>query len=238
MKILGLDTSLDRLSLAVIEEDKILAEFDRDAKGILAEILIDSIDNVLGNAGVALSGLSGLAVSIGPGSFTGLRVGLATVKGIVWSSALPLVAIPTFEVLAYQSKEESKPVAVITQAREGLIFGAVYSFVTGLPIRQGEFFTTDLEKLGHRIPLHVGVIRSGESPGLEQLKKSLPERQILINHEVTVPRGSSVALLGLEKLKLGQTVEPQDAEPIYLQKAIYRSKFRDEWISYPPDDRS
>ncbi len=184
-----------------------------------------------------LSELSALAISIGPGSYTGLRVGLSVAKALAWSNSLPLVVVPTFEVLAFQVPEKKSKIAVITQARQGEILGGLYTFSGLVPVQQGEFFVSALDKLAQLIPADTLIVRLGENPPLETLKKSLPDRRILINNDVTLPRGSSVALLGREKLRQGQTVDPRNVEPIYLQKAIYRSKAANEWIPYPPDAR-
>ncbi|OGC93286.1 MAG: tRNA (adenosine(37)-N6)-threonylcarbamoyltransferase complex dimerization subunit type 1 TsaB [candidate division Zixibacteria bacterium RBG_16_48_11] len=237
VKILGVDTSLDRLNIGLIEDRIILAETAREAKGILAEIIIDSIDRTLREAKTSLSELSGLAISIGPGSFTGLRVGLSVLKGMAWSSNLPLLAIPTFEALVYQSGEKERPVAVVIQGKQGVILAGVYEFKKTLPILKGEFFTSQLHHLPEKIPPQALLIVLGGNLEVAQLKKSLPGREILINNEAGVLRGSSVAFLGLEKLKQGQAVDPKNVEPIYLQKAIYRSPIKYERVHYPHNDR-
>lgn len=236
VKILGVDTSQDRLNIGLIDDRVILAEAAREAKGILAEIIIDSIDRTLKEAKTSLSDLSGLAISIGPGSFTGLRVGLSALKGMAWSSNLPLVAIPTFEALVYQSGERQKPVAVVAQGKEGVLLAGLYDFKQKLPILRGELFTSQLHHLPEKIPAQALVIILGGNLEVAQLKKSLPGREVLINNEAGVLLGSSVAFLGLEKLKQGQAVDPKSVEPIYLQKAIYHSPTRDERVPGPPHD--
>lgn len=237
MKILGLDSSQERLNLAIIEENKVLAESSREAKGILTEIILSEIDKTLKEAELTLSQLSGLATSIGPGSYTGLRVGLSVAKALAWSNKLPLIAVPTFEVIAFQSAERKSIVAVITQARQGEILGCLFEFKKSIPVQKGEYFVCSLDKLRQLIPAGTMVTRIGEKPEEEILKKSLQDREILTKSEITIPRGSSVAKLGLERLKAGQTADPKSIEPIYLQKAIYRSKIANEWISYPVNDR-
>jgi len=229
---------LERLNIAVVENDKILIEVSREARGVLSEVIVSSIAETLKQTDTKLSELSALAISIGPGSYTGLRVGLSVAKALAWSNKLLLVAIPTFEVLAYQLSEKNGKVAIVTQSRQGEILGGLYNFSGLIPIQQEEFFVSAIDKLAQHIPAEAVVLRLGENPWLETLKKDLPDRQILINNEVTLPRGSSVALLGLEKLRQGQTVDPRNVEPIYLQKTIYRSKSVNEWIPYPPDARS
>jgi tRNA threonylcarbamoyladenosine biosynthesis protein TsaB len=237
MKILGLDTSLDRLKLAVTEDERMLAEQDWSAKGVLAEIIVDAMTNILKQAEAGLADLSGLAATVGPGSFTGLRVGLSVAKAIAWSKNLPLIAIPTFEVLAHQSPLKMTPVTVIALARENTVLAGIYDYVNDLPVLRGRFFTCQLIQLPHRIPSNSGVIVLGDSDNEQQVKIDLPESRILINHDITIPRGLSVARLGFRKLSQKESLNPKDVEPIYLYQAIYKSKLAHEWIPYPPHER-
>ncbi len=236
MKILGLDSSQERLNLGIIEEEKILAEKSLGAKGRLAEVIVGEIDKTLREVKLNLSQLSGLAISIGPGSYTGLRVGLSVAKSLAWSNKLPLMAVPTFEIIAYQYSEKESTVAVIIQSRQGEILGGLYDYKGSIPVQKGEYLVCGLDKLAQLVPDDAIVLRLGENPTEEILEKVLPDRKILIKNEIIIPRGPSVAVLGLERLKSGRTADPKSIEPIYLQKAIYRSKIANEWISYPANE--
>ena len=116
-----------------------------------------------------MSELSGLAISLGPGSFTGLRVGLSVAKALCWSNRIPLMAIPTFEILAFQTPDKTRPAAVITQATQGEILGGVYQLVDSLPVLNGNVFVANLENLSQRIPIDATVLRLGEKPEVEDV---------------------------------------------------------------------
>jgi tRNA threonylcarbamoyladenosine biosynthesis protein TsaB len=234
MIVLGLETSQDELRIGIVEKNSILTELNQPAKGILAEIILGSIDKTLQTAGLRLTDLSGLAYSQGPGSFTGLRVGLATLKGLAWSANIPLPAIPTFEVLAYQLQNKEGEVAVLAHARENTYLGGIHAFQNQWPRLQGELFVTEEDTLNEKIPPSATVLILGHLADPGSLKKSLPGRQILINNEITIPRGVSVAKLGLERLRQGKLADLQSVEPIYLQKAVFRSRARNERIKHPP----
>ncbi len=104
MKILGIDTATPFLALGVVEDDKVLSELRFNAGQTHAQILIPSIDRVLNEASLKLEELDGIAISIGPGSFTGLRIGLATAKGLCFASGKPLISVPTLDGLVYFQK--------------------------------------------------------------------------------------------------------------------------------------
>ena len=97
MKVLAVETATSWQSVAILDDSRVLARYDQDAAGSHAKLLLPTIDRLLRETGVALKQLDGLAVSIGPGSFTGLRVGLATLLGFRTISRLPLAVRPTLE---------------------------------------------------------------------------------------------------------------------------------------------
>ena len=101
MKLLAVETATTRLSVALLDGKQAVARVDKEAEGQHAKHLIPAIDHVLRASGLTLPELQGLAVSIGPGSFTGLRVGLATVMGFRMVTGLPLAVVPTLEALAW-----------------------------------------------------------------------------------------------------------------------------------------
>jgi len=150
MIVLGLETSQDQLRIGIVEENSVLAEENQPAKGILAEIILDSLDQALRKAGLRLADLSGLAFSQGPGSFTGLRVGLATLKGLAWGPKIPLLAVPTFEVIASQFENKNTEVAVLSQARENLFLAGIYTLSESLSDLQGELFVGDEDRLNEK----------------------------------------------------------------------------------------
>ncbi len=128
MRILAVDTATTWQSVAVLDGTEVLARSDQDAAGAHAKWLVPTIDRVLRANGLTLASLDGLAVSIGPGSFTGLRVGLATMQGFRAVTGLPLVAVPTLEAMAWNLRRASQPVCPILKARAGEVYWAVYQW--------------------------------------------------------------------------------------------------------------
>ncbi len=103
--VLAIETSGDLCSVALLKSEQVYYEINANEKNIHSEILFKLIDKVLLYAGISLTELKAIAVSNGPGSFTGLRIGVAAAKGIASGAKLPIVFVPTFEALALQISE-------------------------------------------------------------------------------------------------------------------------------------
>ncbi len=137
MKVLGLDTSTALLSAAVVDDGRLVAESVRESiragdrrpgRSNHAEGLIPLVDEVLQRAGTDFSGLSLVGVAVGPGSFTGLRIGISTAKGLVYGSDTPVVGVRTLEAAAYRVPVAGGTTFVcpMLDARKGEVYGALY----------------------------------------------------------------------------------------------------------------
>ncbi len=126
MKLLSLETSTSNLSLAVSCDEKIIRYRNYPVGRVLSSAIIPSIKNILKISDIALKEIDGFAVSLGPGSFTGLRVGLSTVKALAYSLKKPIVGVSTLDILALGIKEEKVQVCSVCDAKRKLVFGCVY----------------------------------------------------------------------------------------------------------------
>lgn len=137
MKVLGLDTSTARLSAAVLDGDRVAAECVRESvradhrrpgRSNHAEALLPLIEDVLRSAGTDFASLSLLGVAVGPGSFTGLRIGISTAKGLVYGSETPVVGVRTLEALAHGAPpgDGASFVCPLMDARKGEVYAALY----------------------------------------------------------------------------------------------------------------
>jgi len=135
MRILGLDTSIAIASVAISEEGRVVAEdfyprhrtggtFGANSKH--AEIILPLIDSVLQRAGIRLCDVDGIAVSIGPGSFTGVRIALSTVKGLAYAADMPAVGISTLQAIAARVTGFNGIVCPILDARKSEVYAAVF----------------------------------------------------------------------------------------------------------------
>ena len=136
MKILGVDSSGLVASAAILAGDAIMAEFTVNNKQTHSQTLLPMIKEVVDYAGIALEELDAIAVAAGPGSFTGLRIGSATVKGLGLVLDKPVIPVPTLEGLAYQLAEADGFICPVMDARRNQVYTGIYEFLRkeGMPV--------------------------------------------------------------------------------------------------------
>ena len=222
MKILAVETATSRQSVAVLDGPRVLARSDEETAGSQARLLIPTIDRLLKASGLTLSSLEGLAVSIGPGSFTGLRVGLATMLGLRATTGLPLAAVPTLEAMVRNVPRDDVPLCPILKARTGEVYWGLYRW-TGA----GTLQILEAERVG---PLEL-VVRSFVGPTVvvgdgwatnrNELRRLLGPRAGQVREapgEAMAASAVSVGLAGLERLARGD-IAGQGLSPRYVQRA-------------------
>lgn len=126
MRVLAMDTSTNRLSVALMNDGTTLCEINLEVKAGHAGILLAVIDEVLGKASVPRSGIDLIAVGTGPGSFTGIRIGIATAKGLAAALDIPLAGIPTLDAVARGAAPCPMGMAAVLDAKKGEVFFALY----------------------------------------------------------------------------------------------------------------
>src|SRR5512145_968147 len=130
MKVLAVETATSWQSVAILDDSRVLARQDQDAAGSHARLLLPTIDRLFREAGLTLNQLDGLVVSIGPGSFTGLRVGLATLLGFRTISRLPLALVPTLEGMAWNFKGTSTLLCPVLNSRREELYWALFRWAS------------------------------------------------------------------------------------------------------------
>lgn len=126
MRILAIETATAWQSVALLDEDRLVAQYEQEAGGAHGAVLLPAIDHVLVQSGLQLHDLSGLACSVGPGSFTGLRVGIATCLGLRAATGLPLTLVPTLEAMAMNLGATTMPVCPLLLSRQGEVYWAIF----------------------------------------------------------------------------------------------------------------
>ena len=126
MLLLALDTATEKGSLALVAGDRVLMEYSLESHNAYLTCLMPGVAAILRNTGKEAADLAAVAVSIGPGNFTGLRIGLATAKTLAWSLGRPLVPVPTMEVLAAQFPFHPHPIGVVMDAKRGEVFWGLF----------------------------------------------------------------------------------------------------------------
>jgi len=231
MKVLGVDTSTMTAGIGIVEEDEILVEVKFSVKITYSEILLFCIDQALKNVSLKIDDMDGFAISIGPGSFTGLRIGLSTLKGLSFATGKPLESIPSLDALAYLSLYCQYPVVTMLDAKKNQVYAAIYETKDGELKRQSDYLVIGVEDLVKRISHKTLFVGSGAKLYQKRLIELLKDKAYFSQAERSLPSGATVAFLGSKKLILGQFEDIVNLEPLYLRKSEAELKFRNVLIS-------
>ena len=220
MKILGLDSSGIVASVAVVEEDTLIAEYTVNYKKTHSQTLLPMLDTIAKMTELDLNSIDAIAVAAGPGSFTGLRIGSATAKGLGLALKKPLIAIPTVEGLAYNLYDASGLICPIMDARRKQVYTGIYRFTDHqLEVVEDQMavpMENMIEKLNQR----------GEA--VTFLGDGVPVFRELIAEKMTVPysfapahvnkqRAAAIAALGEIYYRQGKTETAMEHVPDYLR---------------------
>lgn len=211
MNILGIETATRSVSVAVIFDDKIVAETIRESPQSFSETLLPQVEGVIKFAD-AFNHLDAVAVSLGAGSFTGLRIGLATAKAVAYAWNLKIIGVPTLQALAYNFP--SAKVLPLIDAQKNRAYCQL--FEKNVPL-------SDLEVK----PIAEAVTDAGQLDGeiflcgdvLHKIKVPLPPNVKLAPPNLQLPRASSVALCGAELIAAGKVDNVMNLEPLYIRRS-------------------
>ncbi len=213
--ILAIDTATQYAALALYNQDGVYAEEAWHAGRNHTIELMLRIERMLRSANVAVPDLTALAVSLGPGSFTGLRIGLAAAKGLALPHKLPLIGVPTLEVMAYPFRAEGLPVWVIAQAGRGRILTTSYDQVDDQWQALAEPQLTDFETLAAQIrhpALCTGEIDEQSARILQHGSRKKAE---VVSPAARLRRAGYLAEIAAARLAAGFQDDPDALEPIY-----------------------
>ncbi len=217
MRILGIDTATWRASVGLRIGGELAAEVSRTADGSHAVSLLALVHDVLREAGCAVHELDAVAVSGGPGSFTGLRIGLSVAKGISYATGARLVAVPTLEALARTVAHLEGALCPTLDARKGEVYAACFrSSSTGVE-RLSEDVLLTPEALLRMLPTPCVVL--GDAVGVygSLLRERLGADVTLLPEDTHGPSGGVVAAMGLERLLADGPDDLTQLEPRYIR---------------------
>lgn len=229
MIVLGIDTSGYINAVGVINGTKVLADNRFPARTDTLEQIVDNIDVTLKQAGITLKEVEGIGVGLGPGSWTGIKVGVTVGKMLAFSADKPVAGIPTLDALAYNVQNETLPVwTIISAGVKDMVYAAQYSFKENEPVRVGEYFAGDVRELGKII--NKPVILAGQNANTYRdviLQKNEPAQMgeqndsqktdiLTLENE---PAGASIAFLAALRLARGEQDNPLSLTPLYLKES-------------------
>ncbi len=216
MIVLGIETSGDRGSLALRSGEGVLASFRFPGGGRRARDIVSALDRIMEQAGLARTDVHGVAVSEGPGSFTGLRVGVACAKTLAYALDWRCVGIPTLEVKAWNVDPHEgagcRFTCPVQDARRGRVYGDVFEWDDGWKDTTGVLCVAP-RALADAIPAGAVVFGSGVRAYPEVF---LEEGRFRAGGPgLDVARAETVARLGMERLRAGRDVDPMQLVPRY-----------------------
>jgi len=215
---LAIDTSTDTASLALVQDNRVLAELTWRCEQNHTTQLLTHLTHLLNQSKLNLKSTNGIIVARGPGSFNGLRVGISTAKGLAFSLDIPIVGIGSLEAEAYQHAETGLPICPIFNAGRGEIATALYQKKHD-EWRQliAEHITT-VDTLCSQI--NNKTIFCGELIPLiaAQLRKQLKQKAVIPSPATSLRRAGFLAELGLKRLKAGDYDNPATLQPLYLRR--------------------
>jgi tRNA threonylcarbamoyladenosine biosynthesis protein TsaB len=219
MHVLAIETSTSRSSVAIVDHDRVLASAALGVPRRHGEFVAPAIRFCLDQAGLTAERLTGVAVGLGPGLFTGLRVGIATAQSLAASLHLPAVGMSSLDVLAFQVRYAPELICAVIDARRGELYWAFYRALPGGVQRQDglrlgtiEQLTAELESQGDDI-LVVGDGAMAHRRALEQTGAELA------GPENGWPDASVLGELAAPRFVREETQRATDLQPIYLRDA-------------------
>ncbi len=218
-----MDTASATASLAVISHGKVLAQVVRSAASHGAE-LPAAVAEVLAQANITLKDLDGIAVGTGPGSFTGLRVGIAYTKGLVLALGCALIGIPSFDCVALAAFEQAAPpegtaICPILDARKGEVYTNLYRAGADRLDKISQPLVIRLQNLYPELSDRVILVGDSKAKEASLLLNERGIRSTVLEGVELNSRGRYVAALAVERISRGEIDTPATLEPLYVRSA-------------------
>ncbi|NTW05925.1 MAG: tRNA (adenosine(37)-N6)-threonylcarbamoyltransferase complex dimerization subunit type 1 TsaB [Peptococcaceae bacterium] len=221
MYLLGIESATPVASVAVVYRDKILSEHLINNKRTHSGHLLPMIKKVIEEAGINPGDIQAIAVSSGPGSFTGLRIGMSTAKTLAQVWQIPLVGVGTLAVLAHPLSGHANLVCPILNARKNEVYTSVFHYSEGCQQDLTGPLAIRPEKLAELLTQWPGMPVTFLGDGVEHYRETIiglvGERALFAPGAVNLPRGSAVADLGLKELQKGRSSDLFNLVPNYVR---------------------
>jgi tRNA threonylcarbamoyladenosine biosynthesis protein TsaB len=219
MRLLAVETSTLAGGVALLDGERLVAEYLLDVGIAHSERLMAAVDRALADARWSMRDLAGLAVAVGPGSFTGLRIAVSTVKGLGLALGIPIAAVPTLDAMAAALAWISLPVVPVLDARKGEVYASRYHWEDGAMRRDWEYTALAPEALAARLTEPTLLVGDGAAGIVSPHARLVPPPRRL-------PSPACVGALGIARLQRGERVSPAELTPMYLRPSEAELKRR------------
>lgn len=214
MKILGIDTTTKFLCLGLYDNTKIY-EYTLEVGRKLSSLLGPTIKRTLDTLGWKMRDIDYFACGLGPGSFTGVRVGLATMKGMSWALNKPIIGISTLDILAKNAAKADVQIIPLIDAKRNLVYSSIYRNKNVRLTRVGPYMLSTREEFFKKIKTNAIIL--GDAAGLykDEILSHIEGAHIL-EKDYWYPRAHNLIALALERIKDKKLHDPFKIRPIYL----------------------
>ncbi len=219
MKILAFETSAIAASVALLDGDKLVGEYYQNCGQTHSRTLMKMAQDLLENCSVSISDLDAIACASGPGSFTGVRIGVAAAKGMAWGVQKPCVGVSTLEAMAYQAASFDGIVCCTMDARRNQVYCALFESNDGILTRLNEDSAISIEDLAQELKKYEKAkIMVGDGAALcyNSIGKTMPECICAPEH-LRMQRAGGVALAAKIRLLSGTDMDGAALVPNYLR---------------------
>jgi len=220
MKLLAIESSGLVASIAVLADDKLIGEFTTNLKKTHSQTLLPMLDDVIQMLGISLEEIDAIAVSGGPGSFTGLRIGSATAKGLGLALHKPLIQIPTVDAIAYNLFATEKLICPLMDARRNQVYTGLYTFEGNRFKVLKEQLAVSIEEIIEEInQLNLSVIFLGDGVPVyrEFIESHIKTEFCFAPPHLGYQRAGAIASLGADYYKKGRLQSAKEHKPEYLR---------------------
>lgn len=232
MVVIGIETATEVLSVAILHREKILAEYYINSSRNHSNLLLPTIESLVKKSKLKLDRLNLIAVSIGPGSFTGLRVGISLAKGLAFSLNIPLIGVPTLDALSEKvtsGSGEQHLICPILDAKKNQIYSALYRYKNKELKKLTEYLSIGFDDLCNLIDEirkknKENIIFTGEGVSIyrEKLKERFSEFVSFVFDNQRLTNAVSIAKIGIERFKKGKCDSIYNLIPLYVRKPDVR----------------
>lgn len=219
MKILAIDTSATAASVALCDENKLIGEFFINTKLTHSRTLMPMVENLLSNTNMQTSDITAIAVNCGPGSFTGVRIGVAAAKGLAFADDLPCIEVSTLESLAYNMQSAKGIICSVMDARCSQVYNALFKCNGAKLERICDDRALSITELCDELKgFNERIILVGDGAELcYNAMKELLQNVELAPTSVRFQRASSTAEIALKKFNNNELLSPAQLMPVYLR---------------------
>lgn len=211
MKILAIESSAKAASVCMVEDGKILVEAFLNCGLTHSVTIMPAVEWLLNMAGLTMDDIDRIAITEGPGSFTGLRIGMAAVKGLAWSRDIPCVGVSTLEAAAKGVAHIDGTICAVMDARAGQVYNALFRAENGCLTRLCDDRAIKISELLEELPEKENILVCGD--GTEVFMKEAGEGFRAAPENIRYQRASSVAFLAMEH----DAVSAKTLSPEYIR---------------------